>query len=237
MILPRPADALHKAWLYRLVSAIADDAFLTSVLRFKGGTYAAMRGFIDRFSIDLDFDLSDASRVAEVRLHLENIFSKFDLRIDQKSRHAPQYFLKYENMPGERNTLELDVSFPAPKNNEYEPVRFIEIDRILYGHTVATMFSNKLVAILDRFEKHHSIAGRDIFDVHTFFLKGFLYKPEIIEERTEMDVRKFLKTLRNFIEQRVTQTILDEDLNTLLPPDRFRKIRFVLKQEVLLFLK
>lgn len=236
MILPKKTDALHKAWLYRLLSSIADDTFLVSVLRFKGGTCAAMRGLLERFSIDLDFDLLDSSKVQETRRHLEHIFVDLGLKIDQKSRSVPQYFLKYPNQDGQRNTIQIDVTFPPAQNNEYEAVRFVDIDRILYCHTIPTMFANKLVALLDRYEKYGSIAGRDLFDIQTFFLKGFSYKPEIIEERTGKSVSAFLTALKKFIAKNVTQTIIDQDLNTLLPPEEFRKVRRILKEEVMRFL-
>lgn len=236
MILPKFTDALHRAWLYRILSALADDVFLASVLRFKGGTCAAMRGILDRFSIDLDFDLIDPDQMKKVCSHLEKIFSKLGLRIDDKSQKAPQYFLKYENKENDRNTIEFDVSFPVPKNNNYEPVRFIDIDRILYCQTPATMFANKLVAVIERFHDHGSIAGRDIFDLHVFFLNGFSYKSEIIQERTGKSADEFLKVLRDFIEKRVTQTVIDQDLNHLLTPGHFHKVRKILKQEILMFL-
>lgn len=237
MILPKPIDAVHKAWLYRLLSAIADDAFLTANLMFKGGTCASMRGIIDRFSIDLDFDLIDFAIMPELGGHLEKIFKKLDLKIEDQSKKVPQYFLKYESMTGGRNTLKLDITFPPPKNNEYEPVRFTEIDRIINCQTVSTMFANKLVTVMERFEKFGSIAGRDIFDIHIFFMKGFRYKPEIIEERTGKTFLEFIRILSDFIEKKVTQTVIDQDLNILLPTERFRKIRGVLKREVLMFLK
>lgn len=91
--------------------------------------------------------------------------------------------------------------------------------------------------MIERFEKFGSIAGRDIFDIHTFFMKGFRYKPEIIEERTGKMAPEFIKALVDFIEKKVTQAIIDQDLNVLLPPEHFRKIRGVLKSEVLMFLK
>jgi len=236
MILPKQSDAVHKAWLYRLLSEIADDSFLTANLRFKGGTCASMRGIIDRFSIDLDFDLIDSSSVSEIRERLEKIFKKLDLEIEDQSKKVPQYFLKYKGVGG-RNSLKVDITFPPPKSNEYEPVRFTEIDRIIYCQTIPSMFANKLVTVIERFEKFRTIAGRDIFDVHTFFMKGFKYKPEIIEERTGKPVLEFLKILINFIEKKVTQTVIDQDLNTLLSPDQFRGIRKILKSEVLMFLR
>lgn len=236
MILPTPSDAIHKAWLYRLLTAISDNSYLIGVLRFKGGTCASMRGIIDRFSVDLDFDLLDMSEVDKVRGSLEEIFEDLGLEIKDKSSVVPQYFLKYKNSQGDRNTLKLDITFPPPKSNQYEPIRFTEIDRIIHCHTIPTMFSNKLVALIERHEKYGSIAGRDVFDIHTFFMKGYKYNPVIIEERTGKSVRVFLDELKKFIEKNVTQTVIDQDLNALMPPDAFAKQRKFIKKEVLMFL-
>lgn len=236
MLLPKPEDAIHKAWMYRLLSAIADDSVLVQGLRFKGGTCAAMRGILPRFSVDLDFDLLEPGDQRHIRRQLEKIFKKWDLIIDDCSKTVPQYFLKYENRPNARNTIKLEATFPVPKTNEYEPIRFSEIDRILYTQTIPTMFANKLVAVMDRYHQHRSLAGRDLFDLQVFFLKGFSYKPEIIRERTGQEAYDFLSDLRTFIEKHFTQTLIDQDLNTLLPSDDFHRLRKSLKLEVLMLL-
>ena len=237
MLIPRRSDAIHKNWMYRVLTEIADDTALNELLRFKGGTCAAMRGIIDRFSVDLDFDLIDDKKITNANSHLEKIFKKLGLQIKDHSHSVPQYFVKYDNKPGERNTLRLDVTTPPPAANDYEPVRLTEIDRIINCQTPETMFANKLVAILERYEKYKSIAGRDIFDVHTFYTKGLTFKAQIIEERRKTNLREFLDELCSFIEKNITQTILDEDLNTLMPPEAFHKIRKYLKGEVVNFLK
>lgn len=234
MILPKPEDALHKAWMYRVLTEIADNRILSSMLKFKGGTCAAMRGFIERFSIDLDFDLEDAKDVKQTQIELEKTFQKLGLDIKEKSQHAPQYFVKYPTSGKQkRNTLKIEVTYPAPRENRYENVRLVEIDRILVCHTVPTMVANKLVALVDRFKQHHGIAGRDLFDIHTFLIQGYRYRSEIIKERTGKSAAQFLKELKEFIQTRVTQTVIDQDLNTLLPPGSFRRMRPYLKSEVL----
>ncbi len=236
MKLPKPTDAIHRAYLNRLLSSIVDDPFLVQVLRFKGGTYAAMRGLLDRFSVDLDFDLLEPDQNAEVQTHLEALFEKLGLTIQDKSLKVPQYFLKYPNKTGERNTLQLDVTFPAPASNAYEAVLLKDIDRICYGHTIPTLFANKLVAIIDRYDHYKSIAGRDFYDVHAFFTQGFRYKPEIIEERTGLSTKVFFEKLKAFVNTHLTQTLLDQDLNVLLEPDSFHALRKFLKQEVIQFI-
>jgi len=238
MILPDKKDAIHRAWLYRTLSAIYDDVFLAKVLYFKGGTCAAMRGFLDRFSIDLDFDFVGSDEdVFETNKKLELIFSNLGLEIKDRSEKIPQYFLKYPNKKNERNTLKIDVATIKINANKYEPVRLIDIDRIVMCQTIETMFANKLVALLDRYEQHGTIAGRDIYDIHHFFMNGYKINTDVITERRGVNKQEFFKELKSFVEKKVTNTVIDQDLNTLLSPKKFKQIRKVLKKELLMFLK
>jgi len=107
------------------------------------------------------------------------------------------------------------------------------MERNLVCQSIDTMFANKLVAVLDRYEKNNTIAGRDIYDVHHFFSAGHRYNQNVIKERTGKDVISFFKDLKIFIENRVTEKIITQDLNMLLPYDVFRKIRKILKTETL----
>ena len=238
MILPNPKEAIHKAWLYRLLSAIYDNQILANSLYFKGGTCAAMLGFLDRFSIDLDFDYTGKKSDLKIaKKELENIFQKLGLTIKDKSKKTPQYFLKYPAKPNQRNMIKIDTTFPPPKANNYQAFSLNDIDRIVICQTVETMFANKLVALIDRWEKSDSIAGRDLYDIHHFFMQGFSYNKNVIIERRNNDLISFFQELINFIEKKINQTIINQDINSLLLPDKFQKIRKVLKKETLMFLK
>jgi predicted nucleotidyltransferase component of viral defense system len=238
MILPQPRDAVHKAWLYRVLTGIYSEPALAQALYFKGGTCAAMLGYLDRFSVDLDFDYvgSDAA-LADTRKRLEALFAELGLTIYDQSRVVPQYFLKYPAAKEARNTMKIDVLVPPPKANTYEPKRFHEIDRIITCQTIETMMGNKLVALKDRFDHNESIAGRDVYDIHHFFLRGYRYNSLVIEERTGKEVQQFFAELITFVEEHVTDEILNQDLNMLLPYELFSRIRKVLKQETLMFLR
>lgn len=238
MILPQKTDALHLAWMYRLLSAIADDALVAALLRFKGGTCAAMRGIIDRFSVDLDFDLVDEKEKTKLSKHLEVIFKKLGLEIKDKSKIAPQYFLRYPKTDeNPRNIIKVDITFPPAKHDRYEPVRFTEIDRILHCHTIPTMFAHKLIAMIGRWERTGALASRDLFDIHTFFIKGYEYDENIIREIRGIDAHTFLVELHDFIDKHVSLRLIDEDLNILLLPQEFQRVRKTLKQETLMFLR
>ena len=238
MFLASPQDAPHKAWLYRTLTAIVDDFYLFENLRFKGGTCAAMRGFLDRFSVDLDFDyVGEIKDIKSINEHLEVIFMDLGLQIKDRSQKVPQYFLRYPTSSASvRNTLKIDITFPPPQNNKYETVRFEEIDRFIQTQTIESMFANKLVALIERFEKTNSIAGRDLYDIHYFFFNSYRYDPAIIRERRGMDdLKLFFSSLQDFIQKHVTDQVITQDLNRLLQKSEFQKIRKNLKSEVLMF--
>lgn len=234
MIVPQPKDAAHKVWLYRALIAISSNSVLNSTLAFKGGTCAAMLGYLDRFSIDLDFDfIGESQALVDTRTRLELIFRELGLVIHDQSKVVPQYFLKYAAPEGSRNTLKIDVSIAPPKANRYEPKRFGEIDRIITCQTIETMVANKLVALMDRYQHSEAIAGRDLYDIHSFLMKGYRYDPAVILERTGLELPQFFAKLITFIQQQVTEKLINQDLNTLLPAAQFSRVRKLLKPETL----
>ena len=197
-------DNIHKAWLYRLLEAIASDQYLSSVLYFKGGTCASMLGWLDRFSVDLDFDYGGKLEdVQKTRDSLEVIFDDLGLSIKDSSKNGLQYFLKYKNDKNDknitRNTLKIDASFPLFASSKYIPQRFLEIDRVFICQTKEMMFSHKLCALMDRFERTGHIAGRDLYDIHHFFMNGYGYDTAVITERTGLSPREFFSKLDLYI--------------------------------------
>lgn len=236
MILPKRDDVFHKIQLFRLLTAIIDSDISKHVF-FKGGTATSMLGFLDRFSIDLDFDLEKNTSKNEIGAELKNIFKKLDLEIDKKSSKTLYYILKYRSKQGLRNSIKLSFIYNIYKSNIYKPQYLSEIDRFVNCQTIETMFANKLVAITDRYKKTKTIAGRDLYDIHHCFINGYRYRNEIIEERTGKNSIDYFKDLIKFIDKKIDNKVIDEDLNFLLQPESFRKIRSRLKSETLMLLK
>ncbi len=237
MILPSPKDAIHRGQLFRLLIELADTPSLAQTLIFKGGTCAAMQGLLDRFSVDLDFDILPGTSKAKVKRELEKVFSRLGLEIHNKSTATVQYVVKYQASQDTRNTIKLDAIGYSLPSSVYKPIYLVDIDRYMLCQTVETMFAHKLVAMLDRYHKHQSIAGRDIYDIHYFFTHQYTYSKEVIRERTKLSVREFFIQLVDFIQDKVTQTVINEDLNMLLSPEKFSTIRKSLKVEVIAMLK
>jgi predicted nucleotidyltransferase component of viral defense system len=231
-----PDDVYHKSQLHRLLVEIIDHPLLTQSLAFKGGTCAAMLGYLDRFSVDLDFDVMPDSNDELIREAFYTVFN--DLGLDLKLAFDKTLFfqVKYKNPTGKRNNLKVSANSLFVKANQYKVQYFSEIDRLINCQTIETMFANKMVAVLDRFDQHNSIAGRDIYDIHHFFMKGYRYNQAVINERTGKETKEFLINLLKFIKTKVNQTIINEDLNSLLTNSQFRNIRKILLPETLSYL-
>lgn len=231
MIYLRPQDAYHKSQLVRLLVEIIDNHVLGQSLYFKGGTCAAMRGFLDRFSVDLDFDLKRGVERKALAGEFKKVFFKLGLEIKDQSKKTFDYNLRYKAELNQRNTIKLEAVDAGPAANVYQPVYLPEIGRTMICQTLETMFANKLVAPLDRFERNGSLAGRDIYDIHHFYINGDSYLPAIIKERTGLTQPQFLQKLILFVQEHITQTVIDEDLNSLLTKTQFDSTRKILKIE------
>ena len=237
MLSPEQKKSYHKAQLFRLLINLADDKTLAPSIYFKGGTCSTMLGYLDRFSVDLDFDLKKGADKKLLRLKLHQIFKRLNLIIKDESKKALQFFLKYEAPDGERNTLKLEIIDSPFDLIDHQPQYLKDIDRIVICQTIECLFANKLVALTDRYRRRGTIAGRDIYDIHYFFSHGYHYKKEVIEERTKKTSQNYLRELITFIENKITQDIIDQDLNFLLPVKKFQGMRKTLKIETLMFLK
>ena len=233
MLSLRSEDTIHKSYLNRLLIEIVDSPLLSLNLAFKGGACAEMLGFLDRFSIDLDFDTLKDADESRLRSEFQKIFNHSGLSVIKEFDSVLFYQLRYPSEVSKRNTIKVSVNSIKVLANEYRVQYFPEIDRLINSQTIETMFANKLVAVTDRFNLHKTIAGRDIYDIHHFFVQGYQYNKEIIIERTGLEVNIYLKNLVEFIRKNVTQTVINEDLNSLLPPDKFQQIRKVLLPETL----
>jgi predicted nucleotidyltransferase component of viral defense system len=237
MIDLRPEDLLHKSHLNRLLMEVIDCHLLAKNLAFKGGSCAAMLGFLDRFSVDLDFDLLNLPDEGMMRKEFHRIFEQLGLEVAGEFDRVLFFQLKYPSVPGKRNSLKISCNSQVVRVNEYKAQYLPEIDRMMTCQTLETMVANKLVAITDRYAQHHTIAGRDIYDIHFFLVHGYSYNEEVVRARTGLEPKAYLEKLVSFIRKHVTQTIINEDLNTLLPPRNFQQVRKVLIPETIYFLE
>jgi predicted nucleotidyltransferase component of viral defense system len=232
----RPEDIIHKSTLHRLLMEIVDRPLMAQSLAFKGGSCAAMLGYLDRFSVDLDFDVLEGADEAELRKIFHQVFEQLGFSVTLEFEKVLFFQLRYPSSPGKRNSLRVGASNIRVESNQYKVQYFPEIDRLINSQTIETMFANKLVAVMDRYAQHQTIAGRDIYDIHHFFVQGYAYDGAVIRERTGMEPKEYFGKLIDFIREHVTQTIINEDLNSLLPNRQFQQVRKILIPETLAIL-
>jgi uncharacterized protein YifN (PemK superfamily) len=212
---------------------IVDQPPLALALAFKGGTCAAMLDYLDRFSVDLDFDVLKGADEAMMRPAFHHLFDQLGFTVTMEYNQALFFQLRYPRPSGRRNTLKVSASNIQVAANQYRVQYFPEIDRLINCQTIETMFANKLVAVTDRYAQHQTIACRDIYDIHHFFVQGYKYLPAVIRERTGIEPKAYFEKLIEFIKTHATQTIINEDLNSLLPDKQFQQVRKILIPETL----
>ena len=225
MIDLRPEDIIHKSHISRLLMEIVDQPVMAQSLAFKGGTCASMLGYLDRFSVDLDFDILKKADEGKLRRAFHEIFDLLGFKVTLGFDKAVFFQLHYPSSPGKMSTLKVSASNIIVKANQYKVQYFPEIDRLMNSQTIETMFANKLVAITDRYTQHKTIAGRDIYDIHHFFIQGYSFNGAVIRERTGLEPKEYFGKLIDFIKEHVTQTVINEDLNSLLPNIQFQQIK------------
>ena len=237
MIVPSKKDIRHKNQLFLILREILQDPLLSQNLMFKGGTYASLRGILQRFSVDLDFDLPEKEKKEIIRKRCYEMFKKLNLEIKDESKNHLQFFLKYDAPEGERNTLKLEINDDVSRYNIYEKVLLKQINMYCNGHTLDTMFANKLVACKARFDKNRKIAGRDFYDIYQFFLQGIDINKKVVENRVNMGYTEYLKALIPFIQKKLTKKLLNQDLNPLMEQKELNSFLPHIKDSLITFIQ
>lgn len=236
MIISSKKDIKHKNEIFKLLREILKDPFLSQNLMFKGGTYASLRGVLNRFSVDLDFDLPNKEKKSVIRDRCYEIFKKLNLTIKDESINYLQFFLRYDAPDGERNTLKLEINDDVNSCNKYEKIVLEQVNMYCNGHTLDTMFANKLIACKARFDKNGKIAGRDFYDVYQFFIQGIDINKDVIEEASGQSYVEYLKSLIIFINSNLTDKLINQDLNPLMRQSDIDNILPHLRDDLIVFL-
>lgn len=237
MKVPRKSEILHKLAMYRLLERLLANPMIANHIYFKGGTCAAMLGYLDRYSIDLDFDLINKSMKDSLRQEIHQVIKSLNYTIKDESTKHLQFFIKYRDVENKRNTLKLEISDQVSVANKYQKAHLVEIDKYCQAQTIETMFANKLVALKARYDEGKGIAGRDMYDIHHFFSQGYDFIPEIIEDLKGKSWLEYIEELIVFIEKEVTEQYLYEDINPLVSAKKLGRVVPVIKGEVLIALR
>lgn len=215
----------HEQVLKNILRDIYTTPSLQGKLAFKGGTCLYMFYGLDRFSVDLDFNVTAQDFPDEV---ISKIISTYLTIDDQKQKYFTWLWLGSYEKGSPKVKIEI--------NKREFPDTYVNMD--FYGVTIPTMspdcmFAHKLCAITDR----SKLQNRDLFDAHFMFKKDFPINEEIIKIRTGKTTKEYFSVLVDFIEKKVNPNMILEGLGELLTDAQKDSVKSTLVRNLLFDLK
>lgn len=165
-------------WLIELLSAIADDSYLTTRLALKGGTALNLFHFdLPRLSVDADLNYIGAvdrklmlEERPEVENRMKNLFERMGLKMMRypKEHAGGKMVWRYPSALGNQGNIEVDLNFmyripllPIEHRDSIAMAgKHVKQLQVLDIHELA---AGKLTALLER------QTGRDFFDANELF--------------------------------------------------------------------
>lgn len=217
----------HKNILLQILKDIYSDTSIAPHLGFKGGTAALLFYDLNRDSIDLDFDLLDESKEAEVFEKINKIAKSYGTIIDSRIKHF-NLLNVISYAPGAQK-IKVEVN---RKNfgSKYEIMTLLGISMLVMIRE--DMFAHKLMAMHERVGK----TSRDIYDVWFFLKNNWPINKEIVEQRSEVSFKELLQKSVEQLEKMDNKHILD-GLGDFLTEPQKDWARAKLRTETIFLLK
>jgi len=220
----------HKSILVKILKDIYTDPHIGSVLGFKGGTAAILFYGLDRFSVDLDFDLIDESQEECAFERVAAILAKYGkLKQAKKTRFNLLYVLSYDKKDPNTQNVKVEIN-RREFGSKYAVKPFLGISmRVMVKED---MIAHKLCAMLERLGK----TSRDLFDVQFFLAHDWSVNKKIVQDRTGQPYRRFLRNLIVVLEKLPDRGLL-AGMGELLTEKQKAWVKTKLKSETLFLLK
>lgn len=189
---------IHRTILLRILKDIYGDSALGPLLGFKGGTAAYFFHDLDRFSVDLDFDLLNNEKEDYVFEKIQKIIQEYgEIKEERQKRHTLFFLLSY----GEKTpNIKVEIN-RRNLGSEYEIKSILGISALVMKKK--DMFAHKLVALTER------KTNRDIFDIHFFLKRHWPINEEIVQSRTGHPLKQYLKQCIRRLEKTADRSILN----------------------------
>jgi len=182
---------------------------------------------LDRFSVDLDFDLLDESQEKNVFDRMLNIVKRFGTI---KESHVKRFnlfiVLSYED---KAHNVKVEIN-RRQFGSRYEIKTYLGIS--LQVMVIQDMFAHKLMAMYERAGK----TSRDIYDVWFFLKNRYPINTEIVEKRAGMPINQLVKRCVDHLERMSNRHILD-GVGELITSSQKDWARAKLREETIALLK
>lgn len=218
---------LHKNVMFQILKGIYSDTTVAPLLGFKGGTAALMFYELDRFSVDLDFDLLDREKEDFVFERIEQVAKKYGkIKDAQKKRFNLLFVLSYED---KARQIKLEINRRA-FGSRFEVKNYLGVS--IPVMVKEDMFANKLMAMRERIGK----TSRDIYDVWFFSEHRWPINKEIVEQRAGVPFQTLIEQCIEKLEKMNNRDILG-GLGELLTESQKDWARAKLREETIFQLK
>ncbi len=192
----------HKNILIKILKDIYTDATISPILGFKGGTAAAFFYGLDRFSVDLDFDLLDSDKEDYVFDRVKAIIENYGkLKEARKKKFNLLYVLSYDDKDINAQNVKVEIN-RREFGSKYAVESFLGIS--MQVMVKEDMVAHKLCAMFERIGK----TNRDIFDVQFFLSHDWSVNKKIVEDRMGVSYSDFLKKCIDVMEKFDNNNIL-----------------------------
>lgn len=215
----------HEPILKNILRDIYTTTDLEARFAFKGGTCLYLFYDLDRFSVDLDFNLITDDFNNKL---VTDIITRYLTINDQTNKYFTWLWIGSYEKGKQKVKVEI--------NKRNYPDKYLNKD--FYGITIPTlspdsMFAHKLCAITDR----KKLQNRDLYDAHFMFTKQFEINEEIIKIRTGKTLKEYFSYLVDFIENNVNPNTVLDGLGELINNQQKDRIKATLKRNLLFDLK
>jgi predicted nucleotidyltransferase component of viral defense system len=214
----------HREVLFSLLKDIyrsSEGAFLG----FKGGTMLYFFYQLDRFSVDLDFDLLPGGSSEDIMKRFRKIFSRYGTLEDSMDKRYTLFFLlRYE---AGKHAIKIDISKREQPFNHYETKNFYGTDIITL--TLTDSFAHKLVALTER----KGPANRDFYDIYFLLKKGIPLSEEIIQNRTGLTVSQYLEKVILYTRKNISPNSILEGIGDLVEENKKDWLKKEFKEDLL----
>ena len=187
----------QKIFMLQLLKDIFADALLSSVLAIKGASAAMFFYNLPRFSYNLDFNLLDQGKEAEVYGRLRKILRKYDTN----SEEAPTPY-GIIMVSGQRK-LRIEVS-TRQWNNHYELHNYLGLQMRVMSKE--DLFAHKLCALLGK----GAAPSRHVFDSWFYLKERTSLNKAIVEARMEMPLDVYLDKCIESLEELPESDLISE---------------------------
>lgn len=224
----------HQLVMGRILRDIYSDTSISSLIGFKGGTCCYFFYGLNRFSVDLDFDLLVNDEVTQEKVYekVGNILKPYGEVKDRCIKHNTIFFLLSYGDVDHNVKIEINVRTLMPNIREYyEFKEYLGISMLAAKKDY--LFAGKLTALTNR----KTVAMRDIYDVWFFAKNNWDINVAALNARTGKNIKEYIADCLSVIEAVKDNEIL-HGLAEFLPDERVRAwVKENLRKETVFLLK